>query len=295
MQHHHPVEGRDVKAPVEANYAHCLSVLRDTDRDRYLACLLAPEDRRGPLAALYAFNAEIARVRDIVHEPLPGEIRLQWWRDTLEGRGEGDANANPLAAGLLRCVSEHKLPVSVLVDMIEARIFDLYDDPMPDRGALEGYAGETASALIQLASLILDPAGAEQSAAAAGHAGVAQAIAGILLLLPIHRRRGQVYLPGDLLAATGLGAEGLLAGTDREAIARSLEAFIGLGREHLRKARAAGAVTPANRAAFLPVAIAPYVFDLAEKAGADAIERSLQPAQWRRQWWMWRALRTGRF
>lgn len=295
MQHHHPVEGRDGKAPVEANYAHCLSVLRDTDRDRYLACLLAPQDRRGPLAALYAFNAEIARVRDLVHEPLPGEIRLQWWRDTLEGRGEGDAKANPLAAGLLHCISEHRLPVRVLTDMIEARIFDLYDDPMPDRGALEGYAGETASALIQLASLVLDPGGAERSATIAGHAGVAQAIAGLLLLLPIHRRRGQVYIPGDLLAATGLSAEELLAGTDRARIASAVEAFAGLGRDHLRKARVAGEIAPANRAAFLPVAIAPHVFKLAERAGADALERTLLPAQWRRQWWMWRALRTGTF
>ena len=290
-----PADGRDVNPHGDAAYAHCLSALRDTDRDRYLACLLAPREKQGALAALYAFNAEIARVRDAVHEPLPGEIRLQWWRDTLEGRGEGDAKANPLAAGLLRCVSEHRLPVAVLTDMIEARIFDLYDDPMPDRAALEGYAGETASALIQLASLILDSARAGQSAAVAGHAGVAQAIAGILLLLPIHRRRGQVYIPADLLAATGLGAEGLIAGKDRERAARTVEAFAGLGREHLRKARAAGEIAPSNRAAFLPAAIAPHVFARAEKAGADALEHTVLPAQWRRQWWMWRTLRTGRF
>lgn len=291
-------EGRDA-APAKADYGPCLSALRETDKDRYLACLLAPEDKRGPLAALYAFNAEIARVRDAVHEPLPGEIRLQWWRDTLEGQlqgeGVGDAAANPLAAGLLRCVAEHHLPVAVLTDMIEARFFDLYDDPMPDRAALEGYAGETASALIQLAGLVLDPAGAARSATAAGHAGVAQAIAGILLLLPTHRRRGQVYVPGDLLAATGLGAEGLLAGRDRERAARTVEALVGLGREHLGKANAAGAVPVANRAAFLPVAAARHIFDRAEKAGANALEQSLLPAQWRRQWWMWRTLRTGAF
>ncbi len=41
--------------------------------------------------------------------------------------------------------------------MIDARIFDLYDDPMETRTSLEGYAGETASALIQLASLVLSP------------------------------------------------------------------------------------------------------------------------------------------
>ncbi|MBO9628702.1 MAG: phytoene/squalene synthase family protein, partial [Shinella sp.] len=162
------------------NYAHCLAVLRDTDRDRYLACLLAPAEKRGPLAALYAFNAEIARVRDLVREALPGEIRLQWWRDLLEGEADGDAMANPLAAGLMTCVKEYRLPVAVLTDMIEARIFDVYNDPMESRATLEGYAGETASALIQLASLILDPENAPKSAEAAGHAGVAQTVAGAL-------------------------------------------------------------------------------------------------------------------
>ena len=279
----------------EANYAHCLAALRDTDRDRYLACLLAPAEKREALAALYAFYAEIARVRDVVREALPGEIRLQWWRDLLEGAPDGDAAANPLAAGLLACIAEHRLPVSVLTDMIEARIFDLYNDPMESRSALEGYAGETASALIQLASLVLDPQKAPQSAMAAGHAGVAQTVAGSLLMLPIHRRRGQAYLPADLLAATGLSPEALLDGSDRQAAARAVEAFVGLGREHLAKARAAGGIAPENRAAFLTVALVRPVLDAAERAGAATLDRSLQPAQWRRQWWMWRALRRGPF
>ena len=279
----------------QENDAHCLAVLRDTDRDRYLACLLAPAEKRGALAALYAFYAEIARVRDLVREALPGEIRLQWWRDLLEGTADGDALANPLAAALLACVKEYRLPVAVLTDMIEARIFDVYNDPMESRSALEGYAGETASALIQLASLILDPESAPKSAEAAGHAGVAQTVAGTLLMLPIHRRRGQVYLPADLMAATGLTPEALLGGNDRQAAARAVEAFVGLGREHLAKARAANGISAANRPAFLPVALVPHVLRAAEKAGADALEHSLQPAQWRRQWWMWRALSRGPF
>lgn len=57
----------------------------EADRDRYLSVLYAPEDKRGALATLYAFNAEIARIRDLVHEPLPGEVRLQWWRDLING------------------------------------------------------------------------------------------------------------------------------------------------------------------------------------------------------------------
>ena len=75
-----------------------MSGLRDSDRDRYLASLLTPAAQRGAVAALYAFNAEIARIRDVVREPLPGEVRLQYWRDLLQGAAHGATEANPIAA-----------------------------------------------------------------------------------------------------------------------------------------------------------------------------------------------------
>ncbi|MCA1492762.1 phytoene/squalene synthase family protein [Ensifer sp. NBAIM29] len=275
--------------------AQILAMLRDTDRDRYLACLLSPQEKRHALAALYAFYAEIARVRDVIREPLPGEIRLQWWRDVL-GNEQSTGEGHPIAEALLACIREHRLPVAVLQNMIDARIFDLYDDPMEDRSALEGYAGETASALIQLASLILDPENAAASAEAAGHAGVAQTIAGLLLLLPLHSRRGQVYFPGEILSATGLDRETLLEGRDEDAIGRAVQAFCGLGRDHLMKARGSmGSISPRNFAAFTPIALAEPVFSRAEAAAGGILKQSIQPPQWQRQWWMWRASRRRHF
>ncbi len=259
-----------------------LAMLRDTDRDRYLACLLSPDDKRGALAALYAFNAELARIRDLVHEPLPGEIRMQYWRDLLEGNAHGSTEANPLAAALLSAVEAHRLPRQTLVNMIEARIFDLYDDPMESRTSLEGYAGETASALIQLAGLILSPDEAMKSADAAGHAGVAQAISGMLLLMPLHQRRGQVYIPLEILSATGLDREAFLAGEDKPRISAAIEAFAGLGRDHLAKARAS-VLPPSVLPAFLPAVLAEPVLVKAQKRGAAVLEASLQEPQWRRQ------------
>ena len=50
-----------------------LDLVRAADRDRYLAALYAPEDKRADLLALYAFNAEIAGVRDRVRQALPGD------------------------------------------------------------------------------------------------------------------------------------------------------------------------------------------------------------------------------
>lgn len=278
-------------------YDACLTTLRTTDIDRYLACLLMPESRRGAVAALYAFNAELARIRDVIHEPLPGEIRLQWWRDVLEGGGEGDILANPLAAGLFHAIEEHRLPRAPLVAMTEARIFDLYDDPMGDVVMFEGYAGETASALIQLATLILDPENAQPLADAAGHAGIAQLAAGTLMLLPLHMRRHQIYLPSNILSATGLDGKAFLEGRDPAKAIAALAAFVGFGRDHLAKARAAakGKLTADANLAFLGVSLADGVFDRTTKAGAAVLHRSVQPSQLSRQWRLWRAARRGMF
>jgi 15-cis-phytoene synthase len=277
-------------------YEACLTTLRSTDLDRYLACLLMPEDKRGAVAALYAFNAELARVRDIVRDPLPGEIRLQWWRDLVEGQGAGDAMANPLAAGLIHAIEEHKLPRPALAAMTEARIFDLYDDPMESRRMFEGYAGETSSALIQLAALILAPDSAPPLADAAGHAGIAQLVAGTLLLMPLHRRRGQVYLPADILAATGLNGQALLKG-ESPAVVHAITAFIGYGRDHLATARAAakGRLTTPVADAFLPLALIEPVFDRGEKLGAGCLSEAVVSAQWLRMWRLWRAHRRAAF
>lgn len=60
--------------------AYCEDLVRAGDKDRWLASLFALADRRAYLHALYAFNLEVARVRALAHEPMAGEIRLQWWR-----------------------------------------------------------------------------------------------------------------------------------------------------------------------------------------------------------------------
>src|SRR4051794_24016021 len=121
-------------------FAHCERLVRAADKDRFLATLFAPAEHRDALFALYAFNVEVARVRDIAREPLPGEIRLQWWLDVLRGERGGEAGANPIAAALLQTIERHGLSVAALGDLVEARLFDLYDDPMATLVDLEAYA-----------------------------------------------------------------------------------------------------------------------------------------------------------
>src|SRR5215475_6725423 len=111
-------------------YAHCEALVRTADKDRYLAALFAPAEARPHLHALYAFAGEIARVRAAAREPLPGEIRLQWWRDVLEGEARGEVSAHPVAAALVDTVARRGLPRDPLIGFIDAHAFDLYDDAM---------------------------------------------------------------------------------------------------------------------------------------------------------------------
>jgi phytoene synthase len=128
----------------------------------------------------------------------------------------------------------------------------------------------------------LSPEDAAKSADAAGHAGVAQAISGLLLLMPLHRHRGQVYIPLEILSATGLDRDSFIAGADKTRISAAVEAFAGLGRDHLAKAQKA-AIPPSVFPAFLPATLAGPVLARAQRAGAGLFDRPLQQPQWRRQ------------
>lgn len=281
-------------AALAAHYLHCDEAIRAGDRDRWLANLLAPADKRPHLAALYAFNLEIARVREIVSDPMPGEMRFQFWRDALAGEARGDAQAHPVAAPLLDTIRRFNLPRQAFIDLIDARTFDLYDDPMPSLADLEGYCGETSSALLRLATLVLaggtDPGGAD----AAGHAGVAFALTGLMRALPWHAARGQVFVPGDLMASHGIGREDLLAGRPSAPVAAVLADMRGTTRRHLDAARAqlADVAGPARRA-FLPVALCVAYLRLMERRAYDPFTTPIDLPQWRKQWILWRASRRG--
>ena len=246
---------------------HVAGLVRAADPDRYLSTLYAPEDKRRSLFALYGFNAEIASVRDRIREPMAGEIRLQWWRDAIAAPA-GEQTGNPVADELRIAVAGHELPWKAFDDMLSARVFDLYDDPMPDRTTLEGYCGETASALIQLASLVLDPAAARRHADLAGHAGCAQAITGLLRLLPIHRSRGQCYLPRDLLSAAGLTPEEFVSDEPGPKHRHAVSAAAALASEHLDAFRSGAAGLPQSlRPAYLPLApVRRYLDKIARRA-----------------------------
>ncbi len=81
--------------------------LKARDKDRWLACLYAPEAVRPGLMALFALDLELAQLVATTTEPMLGEIRLAWWRERLTELDAGRAPAQPLLQALLA----HALPV----------------------------------------------------------------------------------------------------------------------------------------------------------------------------------------
>jgi phytoene synthase len=271
-------------------YADCAALVRMADRDRYLATLLVPEPARRHILALYAFNAEVASVRERASEPLAGEIRLQWWRDLLEGKAAGDAARNPVAAASIDTVERHRLPRDALGALVEARRFDLYDDVMATLGAYEAYVRATSSSLFALATQILH--GDQLTLGASDAAGLAYGMTGLLRAFSLHASRGQVYLPADVLAQFGVSAAEIVAGQDSPALRAALGAMRGEAAAHLAKARAQLADIPAvARPAFLPLALVdPYLARM-ERPDYEPFRTLVDVPQWRKQWKLWKAAR----
>ena len=238
------------------SFALAAHALRSVDRDRFLSTLVLKGAHREAVVALYAFNADVATIRDRVSAPAPGEIRLQWWNDALEGQGHGSVRQNPVADALLDTLETYNIPVGTLQRLLGARRFDLYDDPTPDLPTFEGYAGETASTLYQLAAMILNNGELIEAGDAAGHLGVAHALIGHIRAFGYTASQGRIMLPWSIFAANGVQESEIFSGTQSEALHEALGQATDLAREHLAKAESAIALLPSSlRPAFAPIAV----------------------------------------
>lgn len=282
-------------------FAHCESLVREGDPDRYFATLFAPADARPHLFALFAFTLEIARVRDAVSQALAGEIRLQWWRDALAPEGasgalSGDVRANPVAAALLDTMARFNLPIQPLIDLLDARVHDLYDDPIADLNQLEGYCGEVFSAPLRLGGLILTNGRDANDADAAGHGGVALGMTALMRAFPLHARRGQLMLPPlAVLEEQGLTRGDVVSGrADRAALATAFAKMRGHASRHCDLAqRALADADPRIGPLYLPLALVPLYLDRMARADYAPYESLIEVPRWRRLWRLWRRARSG--
>lgn len=274
--------------------AFCADLVRSHDFSRYAATLFAPAAERRALLALYAFNVEIVRVRDQVTQPLPGEIRLQWWTDMLSGHAHGSAEGNPVAAELLRAIRDFDLPVEPFSLLVDEHQFDLYNDPMPTMTALEGYLAATGSALFGLAARIMAPP-SEAVEHLARHAGLAQGIAQVIANLPRDAAHRQLFLPQQVLASHNCNMEDVFAGKETPNLRAVLDHLASEAGQHLTTALSLLAKVPASaRPAFLPLSQVRADLKRLSQPGRNPFTPQ-QSSRLRTLWTLWRASRSPEF
>lgn len=272
---------------------YCAREVRSHDTDRYLAAMFAPDDRRAALLGLYAFNLEIASVRESVSEPILGRMRLQWWREALPAICDRDPPAHQVAEAFADAVVAHGLPRAEIERLIEGRETDLEDAPPGDVMALERYVEATSSTLMALALRILGASG-DAAQEAARHGGLAWGLTGLLRALPLHARRRRCHLPCDLMAQAGLRAEDVFAAVDGKALAGVVERIAVLARDHLDAARRT-AVSRSAQAALLPLTLADAYLSRLARSSYDVFDPRLRMGRPSRQLRLAHAAWRGRY
>lgn len=272
----------------ESHAAYCAEQVRTYDYHRYFAATLAPAEIRRGLFALYAFNLEIASVRERVSEALLGQMRLQWWRDTIEEIYAGTTRNHAVVSEISWCIATFELPEGSLEKMIDGRMFDLEDEPPEDSGALAVYAGATSGQLAAIAATICEQA----DFSAEAHAfGTYWGMTGLLRALPYQAAQRRVYLPKDILRSQNLSMEEMIERQNPAALMSAVSEVTNLIESARPKVhRVPRAVRPA--VAYAAV-VTPYLERL-KRAGYDVYAPGLEPSRLRGQLRIARTALTGK-
>lgn len=187
------------------------AIVRRHDPDRFFSTLFAPMPQRETLWTLYAFNHELARAREAAREPFAALIRLQWWREVVEGARRRHEVAEPLGAAL----DEGRLLAADLLGMIDAR--EAEAEPMETAEAFSAYLLGSAGGVMVAAARALG----EEEPERLRKPGAACGAMGVLRNVPALARQDRCLLPEDVLRAAGssgaaVAREGVVPAAVRE-------------------------------------------------------------------------------
>jgi phytoene synthase len=241
--------------------------LRRHDPDRFLTVLFAPLGRREVLITLYAFNHELARAREVASQALLALIRLQWWREVVEG----EAKAHEVGTPLLALIADGRLDRSALLALIEAREAEV-DGDLPTMDAWRGWLLAGAGGLAVAAGQAL---GVTEPAVLEGLRlrGAAYGVGGLLRSRLLLAAQGRAPWPGDLLAERGLTPEAAAANPGDPAMMEIFGVLAAAGRCWLKQAATRPAVPRSAVAAALPGVFARR--DLTRPLSAEVRPRGL--------------------
>ena len=188
----------DVESHLKRAQKYCVSEVKKFDPDRYLTALVASQEQRNPLFALFAFNLELAKICESVSEPMLGRIRLQWWRESISEVYKGTPREHGVITALVPVIKRYAISRKLFEEMFDAREFDLERRNPKNLSELLSYAGGTSGILFKILANLCN---SDQETAY--KLGVTWAIIGLMKSISFHQAQGRCYLPGIPLNSLG--------------------------------------------------------------------------------------------
>ncbi|WP_409433759.1 phytoene/squalene synthase family protein [Litorimonas sp. RW-G-Af-16] len=154
-----------------------IDTLKSVDPDRVRAAMLAEAQPREALLTLYAFHYELAKIPELVSEPMVGAIRYQWWRDAIDEMYLGKpVRRHEVTTPLAEVIKRYDLPRFWVDKLIDGRERDIDPRPFKDLTEAREYCAQTSGTLARLAAMICEAEKSETAQAL----GVAWGLTGLL-------------------------------------------------------------------------------------------------------------------
>lgn len=274
-----------------------VALARETAYDRYIQALLVhPKSLRDDFLVMAAIHGELARIPLLVSEPMMGEVRLQWWHDTIVAMdfvagGAPSAFASPLANHVARFVDRVPEAKTAILNAVEARRCELVSDALDSVSAFERYCDGVATGFLRIAATTLDITIDDMHCNALAAAGTAMATAELTGRLPSLISRGIVM---NVSALPSFDAA-VDAQVDNSVLTASAAALSTQAHAALRTYRTlqAQGLAPQMINAVLPLALVePQFRVLQSRRGETSVRPALTPLG--RIYRMWRASRRKR-
>ena len=257
----------------------CAQEVRRSDWDRYLFTLFAPVDVREDLFTFLAFNAEIAKIANVVSDPLLGEIRLRWWQDAINQIYDGNSNGiqgHYILDNLPKVILERGLTKSLIDKIIIARSAEISSWPPKDELELLDYVIGTSS---NLNILILEILGEKNGLKdKASNLGVAWGLTNLIRSFPTLVRLGRFPLPISLIAPDQNLKE------FNSDLRQAIQAICNVAAEFLEKSRGGDdQIDKSQRSVFLSSSLTAHYLSELSNTGYNPYSIDLRKGRVRRQ------------
>jgi phytoene synthase len=168
----------------------------------YYSFLFLPPEQRKAITALYAFCREVDDIVDECSDPQIARVKLQWWRDTIRETVNGTPQ-HPVQKALVIPIQNFKLPLELLLEIIDGMEMDLDNNRYATFAELSLYCYRAASVVGLLAARIFgyrDPAVLDY----AKNLGMAFQLTNILRDVKEDAARNRIYIPQQELKQFGV-------------------------------------------------------------------------------------------